>query len=306
MYHGITKSPLPVHDWCFVTETAFREQVRYLRDHFQLTCLSNAVDLLRRGSLSRPTAVITFDDGYSSTYDLAFPLLKEAGCPATIFLATQFVDSEDTLWFCRLNGALTASSRSSFSWNGRTFSIRDPLRKASVSLLLQGELKNLPPSRIATALDDIVRVLTDSRNVSAISPFRILSSAQISEMASSGLIEFGAHTHSHPILSRLSAAEQEEEITLSKQEVERLTHRSCRFFSYPNGRSQDYDGETVRLLEKCGFTAAVTTINGPNLKNTPLLELNRYMAGEVDHANFSAAVHHFAWSGKTVAGGLIP
>ncbi len=42
--------------------------------------------------------VITVDDGYLDFYEIAFPALREAGLPATLFLTTRFVDGDIWLW----------------------------------------------------------------------------------------------------------------------------------------------------------------------------------------------------------------
>lgn len=279
-YHGITRSKLPVDDWCFISDMNFRKQLKYLRSHFHLTSLSDAVGLIETGSIREPTAVITFDDGFIGTYEFAFPVLRENGAPATIFLPTKFVDSDNTLWFCHLNQAFTMTHKTHLVWKRTTFRIDDPSRKAAVSHVLQEKLKDLPHHELTAEVEGIVRDLTaQNGGIGKPSPFRILNSDQISEMQESGLVEFGAHTHSHAILSRLSPEEQEQEIARSKVEVERLTGRPCRFFSYPNGRRKDYSRTTIHLIKSAGFTAAVTTIPGPNGKNTPLMELSRYDMG---------------------------
>jgi hypothetical protein len=77
-------------------------------------------------------------------------------------------------------------------------------------------------------------------------------------------------------------------------DVERLTGRPCRIFSYPNGRACDYSRLAVETLEKSGVATAVTTTPGPNDAKTPALELRRYGVGcdtTADH--FQILAHHF-------------
>ena len=45
------------------------------------------------------TFVVTFDDGFECLYHQAWPILKELGVPATIFLPTSYLDSEGPLPF---------------------------------------------------------------------------------------------------------------------------------------------------------------------------------------------------------------
>ena len=104
----------------------------------------------------------------------------------------------------------------------------------------------------------------------------MLSEQAISEMALSGLVDFGAHGYSHAILSFLTPGEQEEEILRSLHAVRTLTGQPCRLFAYPNGRRQDYDEETIRILDSHGVQAAVTTMSGFNDERTSLMELGRY------------------------------
>ena len=95
----------------------------------------------------------------------------------------------------------------------------------------------------------------------------------------SGLVEVGAHTHTHAILSRLSPREQRSEIERSLQIVGEITGRPCQGFAYPNGLASDYDGETIRLLRAAGVRFAVTAMPGANDAATPALELRRHGVG---------------------------
>jgi peptidoglycan/xylan/chitin deacetylase (PgdA/CDA1 family) len=47
-------------------------------------------------SVPRPV-VVTFDDGYASVFDAAFPVLQRLGIPFGVFVATSFVRQEQTL-----------------------------------------------------------------------------------------------------------------------------------------------------------------------------------------------------------------
>ncbi len=73
-----------------VTREAFYQQMRYLRDNgFSVVTLERLVDYLNgKEQISEKSIVLTFDDGYKTNYEIAFPVLKEMGFTATIFLTT--------------------------------------------------------------------------------------------------------------------------------------------------------------------------------------------------------------------------
>jgi len=296
MYHGVVREQLPVSDWCFLEESSFRRQIEYLRRHFSLVSLSAAIELLKQGAVDKPTAVLTFDDGYQNNFDVAFPALQQYGVPATIFLTTGFVDSSNTVWFCHVIRAISETRKPSMRWEDAELDLSDPRKKAVASARLQAGLKQCPPAEVRSLVQRIYDELEVNplSSVEPGSPFRILNSSSIRTMVPSGLVEFGAHTETHPILSLLPPEEQAREISGSVHAVERLTGQPCRFFAYPNGRPRDYDSRTVELLRNSGILAAVTTTRGPNDARTSLLELRRYGVGaDAGMPMFQLLVHHF-------------
>jgi peptidoglycan/xylan/chitin deacetylase (PgdA/CDA1 family) len=76
-----------------VTESAFEQQMAWLKaNNYAVVSLSALEDFLsgdRR--LPEKTVVITIDDGYRSAYDVAFPILKKYGFPATIYVYSDFI-----------------------------------------------------------------------------------------------------------------------------------------------------------------------------------------------------------------------
>jgi peptidoglycan/xylan/chitin deacetylase (PgdA/CDA1 family) len=239
--------------------------------------------------------VITFDDGFQNNYDICFPILREAGLPATVFLCTGYLDTGGTLWFCRLNRALANTTHHILEWNGVRFDLRGIDARTDTANVLQEKLKELPHPRLLEELSGIALALGDDPEcpMEAGSPYRMLNSKAIADMSSSGTIEFGAHTHTHAILSKVSPQECADEIDRSVDLVSQLTGRPCELFAYPNGRVQDYTLETMRALEASGVRAALTTIVGPNTGETPVMELRRYGIGpNLDMAGFQMKVHH--------------
>jgi len=77
-------------------------------------------------------------------------------------------------------------------------------------------------------------------------------------------IFFGSHTCSHPILSTIAGKELKREIAESKEEIELRLGKSVDLFCYPNGQLIDINDEVVRIVEKSGYSAAVTTVSGFN------------------------------------------
>lgn len=300
-YHAVIDTPLTVYDWCFLDEFSFREQIKYLKTHFNVVHLSEAIELIENGDIDRPTAVVTFDDGFQNNYDVAFPILHQYGIPATIFLTTKYIDTDDTIWFCKLNHALIKTRETRLSWNGSLFNIAHSSEKAYTSALIQLRLKEMSHEDILKQVREIIMQTSDDPDypISPDSPYRILSSDAITKMVESGLFEFGAHTDSHAILSNLSSREKEEEIARSVRQVEGFTQKPCKLFAYPNGGEKDFDKESIDLLNSHGIRAALTMIPGPNVISTPLMQLRRYgLAGNIELAEFQVKIHHFIWACK--------
>jgi peptidoglycan/xylan/chitin deacetylase (PgdA/CDA1 family) len=82
-----------------LSASAFEEQMRYLeREGYHVITLGNFLEYasLRR-QLPRKTVVLTFDDGWRSFKDHAYPILKELGFPATLFVYTDFIGARVAL-----------------------------------------------------------------------------------------------------------------------------------------------------------------------------------------------------------------
>ncbi len=82
--------------------SSFEEQMRYLkREGYHVVSLKEFVEFMSfKRQLPRKSIVLTFDDGYRAFKEFAYPVLKELGYTATLFVYTDYV----------------GAGRSAFSW----------------------------------------------------------------------------------------------------------------------------------------------------------------------------------------------
>ena len=281
MYHMIVPQTPRLPDWCMVDATSFEQQQRYLKRHYRLLPLAQAVTECLQGDQKIPTAAITFDDGYQNNHDIAFPILKALDIPATIFLTTSLIDTDETDWFGRLYTALLQSRQPQIACKGQQLEIQTWQGKTTALKKLQAELKIFHGASFQKKWTEIVRHLggNTSGSVPGDSPFRMLDTRSIRSMQQTGSISFGAHTHTHPILSQLPEKDQKREIKTSINIVEQTTGSPCRLFAYPNGRQMDFSPATIALLRESNIQYAFSTIAGYNTRFTQPFSIYRVGVG---------------------------
>jgi peptidoglycan/xylan/chitin deacetylase (PgdA/CDA1 family) len=94
-YHNFSESRA---DKMTVTAAAFEEQMKFLKDKgYHVITLDQLYDFLDfKIQIPKKSVVITIDDGWRSAYDIAFPILKKHGYPATLFVYTALITGSKT------------------------------------------------------------------------------------------------------------------------------------------------------------------------------------------------------------------
>lgn len=282
MYHGFsqgsdTASNVSKH----VSVTDFEQQLALLVSEFNPISLSLFLDSCNgKASLPRRSVILTFDDGYASNHSLAFPLLKKYQVPATIYLTTGFVLEKMLLWTDKVELVI---QQSRLSGSNRLLSeitgideITSSTNRLQLTLLVKGWLKRQPEADRQSLIAQILKVLgMDEAKLEVPTTAQPISPDNIREMAESGLVEFGAHTQTHPILSQCDDEQLKREIVTSVHEVETLSDQPCRHFAYPNGREGEFDQRSANILKSSGIETAMTTIEGENDRNSDRYRLKR-------------------------------
>ena len=75
----------------------FARQVRYLKKHYRIVSLEQAIELLRHGSVDVPTVVLTLDDGYAENFRGLRAIAELERVPFTICVCTKHVNERSEL-----------------------------------------------------------------------------------------------------------------------------------------------------------------------------------------------------------------
>lgn len=241
----------------------FKQQMEYLSKWFNVVSISDIIEWLhKKKKLPDYAALITFDDGYLDNYTHAYPILREYNFPAVIFLASGHIGTNrpffwDLAAYCFFH---TTQDHIIFP-DKRERSWKNGEEKKSISISWVESMKILSNEEKLRWVNE----LPEKLNVSI--PHNYFKNLmtnwdQIREMSNNG-IDFGGHTITHPILSRVSPEEARQEIEGSKFRIEQETGKPVLSFAYPNGMKKDLNTSIEVLVSKAGYQAAFTLLNGP-------------------------------------------
>ncbi len=237
------------------TVSDFEWQMELLSKHFNPLSLTDALSLLEYGELPDRAVCVTFDDGYANNEESALPVLKRFGIPATIFVATDFLNG-GRMWNDTVIEALRSAEGEVFDLGSLglgVYEIKNLEERRKAAGIIIREIKHWPPGKRLEAVNTIEAM------VGSLPEDMMMSDDQVRHLNECG-IEIGAHTKSHPILSTLNLEQVKGEVVDSKACLEQILNSPVRYFAYPNGRPGiDYRIEHRDLVEILEFNAAVST-----------------------------------------------
>ena len=277
MFHGLTdqgRVGMGNSNHLHIHVDHFADLCAWLKSHTQVLSLTEALTLIRSGKpLPKSSVVLTFDDGYASNFHLAYPRLLEHHLPATIFVATDFVQNRAWLWPDRLEHAVQNSSlhclKTTVGGIPTSFNLQSDENRRTCITGLTAIFKTIPQESLHGELTKIETELETSLKTADHIPaiYEPLTWDQAREMVASGLITIGAHTHQHLILSRCQPATVRDELTTSNNLITAALGTPPTLFAYPNGKLGDFNHSTHQAIEASGYTCAVTTETGFNRVN---------------------------------------
>ena len=275
-YHGVGAHEFPMY--CRFPKRVFAEQMRYIERHYRVLSLRQMVEELQNPPAQGQSVVVTFDDGYLGTYTDAFPVLKEYGIPATVYVIAGSIESGEIPWYDRIFQRFQrAGSEVTVTLDTqRNFRLTDFASRVDAATRVVWYLCTLPDEerqRWCNSFEEEVPLPSGELCGS------MMNWDQVREMHHAG-ISFGSHTMTHPVLSRLTPDALQREVAESKWLIENRLDAGVEDFAFPFGKPPDCGAVGAKVLSALGLRTAVTTIVGINEPGADRFQLRRMVQGE--------------------------
>jgi peptidoglycan/xylan/chitin deacetylase (PgdA/CDA1 family) len=258
------------------------------------------------------TVVVTIDDGYAETLARALPLLERYEIPATVFVATGHLGSAREFFWDSLErlllspGELPDSLTTEVEGRRHTWRFGESRRYelADWDRHRHWRAWESPPTERHAAYRDLWALLGKTSHgartaalealfaAAGCDPaprpsYRLLSPSEAAGLASHALIDLGAHSVTHSVLSALSPEEQQSEIVESRRVLELLARRPVDCFAYPFGQREHFSELTTTLVRGAGFSFACANFPGVvtgagNRFQIPRLQVGDWSGEEFD------------------------
>ena len=241
-YHRIAAAgATPEGDLWSADEEELNAQLDYLTHNVEV---KGPEELLEGGRRSGRSVMITFDDGYRDNFELAFPLLRAYGVPATFFITSGFIDRPRPPWWDEIRWMVHRAS--------------GPGPKAED---LIDSYKRLPADDANRLLDEIAEQTGAGRQPATDGSDLWMTWDMVRELRAAGM-SVGGHTVNHPVLSRLSEDQQRREILGCRQRLAEELGIEMELFAYPVGLRDSFDQRTVSCLREAGVSIAFSYYGG--------------------------------------------
>ena len=231
-----------------VSPALFEKEIKFCKEYFSPISFGYLKECMEKKKPLPPNPlIVTFDDGYRDNYTNAFPVLQKFEVPATIFLTADYINTDKLFWWDEVSYYMKAQGKS----------------EPDIKNLLRS-LKLITDDKRIEAVEDIKK---SNKGVSQFSERQALNWEEVKAMSRAG-IEFGSHTMSHPVLSKVEDKhELEYEIRQSKKIIEEKIEKEVIVFSYPIGGGDSFSSDIKKEVKDAGYSFAVNYIHGVNIIN---------------------------------------
>lgn len=265
-YHRFSSGPPDIYQLPYLDIREFKKQMRHVKKCYSVVTMHEVADsLAKKKNFSVPSVIITFDDGFVNNYTLAYPILKELGLPAMIYLTTGFIGTMKIPWVDDLMDLLSVTKEKRLYFpellNDEALDIRTRRQKRHAASRLFQLMLRLDHQRKIQCMNKLAKILRVDDISRDNADRKMLNWQEVIEMSKNN-IYFGPHTVTHPTLNKMDLPEAKREIYESKMEIEKRLGNKATHFAIPNGKKEDFSGDLKRYCKDIGMDTVVSTDPG--------------------------------------------
>jgi peptidoglycan/xylan/chitin deacetylase (PgdA/CDA1 family) len=227
--------------------------------------LHDLIQMMRAGELLPKFAVaFSVDDGYFDFVDVGVPVFSHYNCPVTLFVVTGFLDGKIWLWWDKLEYIFSMTKKSSVyveavDWT-RPLSWKTAQERRLVLHRIRSALKQVPDQTKHQVIRKVAEYLAVNLPERCPDRYRPISWDQAKACDRCG-VEFGPHTVTHPILSRVSDTQALYEISESWARVRAECGKPVPILAYPNGDASSFGKRECEISASAGLLSCLTTFS---------------------------------------------
>lgn len=207
---------------------------------------------------ARPFAAFTIDDGYRDNLQHAYPVMKAADAPFTVYVSSALPQGTAELWWVGLEEVIARNDAIEFR--------RERIASDTVAAKNAAWKQLYPVFR--NAPEDEQRAMTRDLctrfgvSLQEICAKLAMSWDEIRALGSDPLVTIGGHTVHHFAVSKLEADRARMEMDEGAAMIAAETGQRPRHFAYPYGDPYSASPRDFEIAKSLGFTSAVTTRKG--------------------------------------------
>jgi peptidoglycan/xylan/chitin deacetylase (PgdA/CDA1 family) len=247
-YHSVPDRPIQrwIDPRYAVAPKIFEMQMEFLARRRKVVSISGLVSRLERGDVPETgTVVISFDDGYRDTLEVAAPIMERYGLPAIVYLSTGEVTRGVNQWVDELYSAFQSRTKHRLRLDGPDAPLFD-LDKEDVLLQaynsIERRLLAAHRSEREALLDEVKAQLRPLE----CPPRLMLTWQEVRELTRRHpRFEIGVHTRDHIDLTACEGEVARAELESSMADVTREVKEKVEHFAFPYGRTNEHTREIV-------------------------------------------------------------
>jgi peptidoglycan/xylan/chitin deacetylase (PgdA/CDA1 family) len=215
---------------------------------------------------------LTFDDGPQSYARNALPVMESFKIPSTCFLITDCIGDSEIYWRYLFNYCIH---------RGDEAGLGELVRRGYGVSGFDNDLISFTRSNFSfeknkRVVAGIFETLFSEEEYREKEKGLFLSQTDVEDLKKNPLVDFGVHTRTHPVMSKLGDEEIYEEISGSIDYYRTKIKGETPMLSVPFGRLyKDYDERTVFAARDLGIETILSAYGGGNKKGQPFYNIRR-------------------------------